>query len=134
MLNKSLGKVNVYVGTDGKLHFVNASGADSVLNFSSGSKKLTLVKTGKHSMSGVTYTWDSSKPPSVIYILAFYAGNISWSPDSPDEFSYSGAGFENKYPIGTNTAVKVTKTTSNSITFACTDVDFEKYDYCIYIL
>ena len=35
LLNKSLSKVNVYVGTDGKLHFVNASGADSVLNFSS---------------------------------------------------------------------------------------------------
>ncbi len=29
-------KVKTYVGTDGKLHFVNSAGADSVLNFSSG--------------------------------------------------------------------------------------------------
>lgn len=30
-----MGRVNVYVGGDSKLHFVNKDGADSVLNFSS---------------------------------------------------------------------------------------------------
>ena len=35
-LNTGLSKVRVYVGSDGKLHFVNASGADTVLPFSKG--------------------------------------------------------------------------------------------------
>ena len=35
--------MNTYVGTDGKLHFVNSAGADSVLNFSSGSTSGTLT-------------------------------------------------------------------------------------------
>lgn len=34
-LNGNLNKINVYVGGDGKLHFVNSGGADSALNFSS---------------------------------------------------------------------------------------------------
>ncbi len=29
-------KVKTYVGTDGKLHFVNSAGADTALNFSKG--------------------------------------------------------------------------------------------------
>ena len=29
-------KINTYVGTDGKIHFTNSAGADSVLNFSKG--------------------------------------------------------------------------------------------------
>ena len=35
-LNGSLSKVRTYVGSDGKLHFVNANGADTVLPFSAG--------------------------------------------------------------------------------------------------
>ena len=34
ILNDSLGQVKTYVGSDGKLHFVDASGADTVLPFS----------------------------------------------------------------------------------------------------
>lgn len=33
-LSRDLGRVNVYVGSDGKLHFVNSGGADSALPFS----------------------------------------------------------------------------------------------------
>lgn len=35
-INSDLSKVKVYVGNDGKLHFVNSGGADTALNFSSG--------------------------------------------------------------------------------------------------
>lgn len=35
-LNSDLSKVNVYVGSDNKLHFVNGSGADSAIPFSTG--------------------------------------------------------------------------------------------------
>lgn len=36
-LNTNMNKVETYVGSDGKLHFVNASGVDTALNFSRGS-------------------------------------------------------------------------------------------------
>ncbi len=42
-VNNSLSKVKTYVGSDGKLHFVDASGADAVLNFSSGKEILFCV-------------------------------------------------------------------------------------------
>lgn len=42
-LNESLGNVRTYVGSDGKLHFVDASGADSVLPFSSSIKEIIVL-------------------------------------------------------------------------------------------
>lgn len=36
------GRINVYVGGDGKLHFVNRDGADTALNFSN---EIKVVKT-----------------------------------------------------------------------------------------
>ena len=37
-------KIKTYVGSDGKLHFVNKAGADTVLNFSSGAiKKIEVI-------------------------------------------------------------------------------------------
>lgn len=41
--NTNLARVNTYVGNDGKLHFTNSAGADSVLNFSSGGGALFLA-------------------------------------------------------------------------------------------
>ena len=35
MINSNVSKVKTYVGTDGKLHFVNSVGADTALNFRS---------------------------------------------------------------------------------------------------
>ena len=40
MLNSNAAKIKTYVGSDGKIHFVNSVGADTVLNFSSASKLL----------------------------------------------------------------------------------------------
>ena len=34
-LNSNIGNIKIYVGEDGKIHFTNKDGADSVLNFSS---------------------------------------------------------------------------------------------------
>lgn len=47
-LNSSLTKIDVNVGLDGKLHFVDATGADTALNFSS-------AKVG--SVVSSNYTW-----------------------------------------------------------------------------
>lgn len=45
-LSRDLGRVNVYVGSDGKLHFVNSGGADSVLPFNNKPTYYT-VSTGR---------------------------------------------------------------------------------------
>ena len=36
MINSNASKIKTYVGTDGKLHFVDSAGADTALNFSKG--------------------------------------------------------------------------------------------------
>lgn len=47
VLNGKVSKIKTYVGSDGKLHFVDASGADTALNFS-----LKLRKVGSRSGNG----------------------------------------------------------------------------------
>ena len=42
-VNRSLTNINVNVGEDGKLHFVNSTGADTVIPFSSGYKEVAIV-------------------------------------------------------------------------------------------
>ena len=42
-LNDETNNINIYVGEDGKLHFVDKDGADTVLNFSSGSGKASTI-------------------------------------------------------------------------------------------
>ena len=36
MINSNAAKIKTYVGSDGKLHFIDSAGADTALNFSSG--------------------------------------------------------------------------------------------------
>ena len=48
-LNSEIKTVNIYVGSDGKLHFVNSGGADSVLPFS---PKATITFTTELHGSG----------------------------------------------------------------------------------
>lgn len=58
-LNDKVSKVRTYVGSDGKLHFVDASGADTVLNFSGGKKLKSFVLTGTAKGSGGIYVGNS---------------------------------------------------------------------------
>ena len=59
-LNDDTSKIKTYVGTDGKLHFVNKAGADSVLNFSSGGSDISKAKymygNGTSGQSSIKYT------------------------------------------------------------------------------
>ena len=59
VLNRDLGRVNVYVGSDGKLHFVNSGGADSVLPFNNKPAYYT-VSTGRE-LAVSTYAEESIK-------------------------------------------------------------------------
>ena len=57
--NRDLGRVNVYVGGDGKLHFVNSGGADSVLPFNN-KPTYYVVSTGRE-LAVSTYAESSVK-------------------------------------------------------------------------
>ncbi len=58
-LSRDLGRVNVYVGGDGKLHFVNSGGADSVLPFNN-KPEYYVVSTGRE-LAVSTYSEKSIK-------------------------------------------------------------------------
>ena len=47
-------KIKTYVGSDGKLHFVNKAGADTVLNFS-GAKNLLNIELAVYTMAASAY-------------------------------------------------------------------------------
>ena len=49
MINSNVTKIKTYVGTDGKLHFVDSVGADTVLPFSNGGSTKTYTITGSGS-------------------------------------------------------------------------------------
>ena len=53
-LNKNMGKVKTYVGSDGKLHFTDASGADTALNFSSAKTHTVHLQSKLNVPSGST--------------------------------------------------------------------------------
>ena len=85
-LSSEIKTVNVYVGSDGKLHFVNSGGADSVLPFS---QKATITfKTELHSTGwGITRI---SKPDGYSSVDAYLSrgsgsvyGYTSSDTDSP---------------------------------------------------
>ena len=71
-----MSKVKTYVGSDGKLHFVNSAGADTALNFSSGlsdSKYATLFN-GNGTQIGNWSSTDSTKYTMVSSGKVYLAG------------------------------------------------------------
>lgn len=75
------GKVNLYVGADGKLHFVNSAGADTAIPFSS--TKTLQVRAKAHQSSGVTY-----------FYVRIYAGDtLVFDQGSNDRQPKDSAGY-----------------------------------------
>ena len=67
-ISQSLTNINTYVGEDGKLHFVNSTGADTVIPFNSGYKEVAIVFADYQRVAAcilikpdksVIYGWDS---------------------------------------------------------------------------
>ena len=52
MINSNVSNVNVYVGSDGKIHFKNSAGADTALNFNKGD---TVI----HKSISIGNTWNN---------------------------------------------------------------------------
>lgn len=85
-LNNNLSKVRIYVGSDGKLHFVNSAGADTVLPFSSG--EMIHIPYQAHP-AGKAYSYTFPRTPQAIVILngigagaspdAFVLSDTSWT-------------------------------------------------------
>ena len=86
MLNSNGSKIKTYVGDDGAIHFTDWTGADTVLNFSSGAiSKVVVVCTAY-----CTWSYDSRTCSSQQYtITATKNSNGEWSHTT----SKSGAGY-----------------------------------------
>lgn len=78
-LNKKTDTIKTYVGSDGKLHFVDASGADTVIPFSSGG--VNLLWSRAHAIgdadSGQTINLDLSDYDYVVVAAAMTSGSSS---------------------------------------------------------
>ena len=94
-------KVKTYVGTDGKLHFVNSAGADTALNFNSGGKTY-LYKNGDE-CTGITGGWDKTFSYSgySIYQGTKQSKSLLLPTFSGNESVYRG------YYIGTNNIINL---------------------------
>lgn len=91
VLSRDLGRVNVYVGGDGKLHFVNSGGADSVIPFSTKASSGKLIKqffgigTGQGAEGYVTNTYQISQSDKnstykcyILTISTAYIDMVTW--------------------------------------------------------
>lgn len=79
-LNSSLTKVKTYVGSDGKLHFVDAKGADSVLPFSGSNKYIDSniqVTGGENNTTTNDY---SVVVPSNVKTCTIFSNVFAWAP------------------------------------------------------
>lgn len=98
-LNSNLTNVNIYVGDDGKLHFVDSEGADSVLPFSNKSDlsaeyfdKLTGGTDGGSTTQSKTFTVGKSIEKGIAVVCGgFGTNNISCRVSSLD-LTISGSG------------------------------------------
>ena len=119
-------KIKTYVGDDGKLHFVDRTGADSVLPFSSGGG-LTLLTTGS---GNGTYTYtgnDASTLTASNFIVCKTTMSASKSFTDKISESYSvryTMSFTSKEPTISYNASTGVVTLSNLV-FSCT----VKYSY-----
>lgn len=80
-LSSETARINVYVGSDGKLHFVNKAGADSVLPFNSGKTSYSvhfwMYDDGDGSSSSFVIPTDTSR----IHINSFSSSNVGHTPN-----------------------------------------------------
>ena len=66
-LNSELDRVNVYVGSDGKLHFVNSGGADTALPFrGSGAAYIACVSSGGSYPNNTEYVIDKDTTVKIL--------------------------------------------------------------------
>lgn len=84
------GRINVYVGVDGKLHFVNRDGADTALNFSSGLQYYIGTwedrDANRSTVIPITLSNDILQNKSIQLVFAIKqagsdgASDLSWNP------------------------------------------------------
>ena len=70
-----MSKVKTYVGSDGKLHFVNSAGADSVLNFSSATKRFREAYKYIHNSNNLNGQYTIPSGITQVIVLTNYPTN-----------------------------------------------------------
>ena len=76
MINSNAAKIKTYVGSDGKLHFVDSAGADTALNFSKGTNSIKVCDISDNSTT--TIDIKSLLPSNYSKLTAsnFYSKNL----------------------------------------------------------
>ena len=135
MLNSNAAKIKTYVGSDGKIHFVDSAGADTALNFSSGGvvNSVTGISEG-YTGSSISTTVTNGKIYMIIAGLRWVTdGNVTFSGGTILHNSSRGAlskGMSWWHTIYT-TIIKATSTTLKT-TYSTHDADYNTYS--IYLL
>ena len=112
-------KIKTYVGSDGKLHFVNKAGADTVLNFS-GVPTFTYVVGKVASYSSISFNLEKDKT----YLVTAQSSEVSNEEVYMDLNMNNMTGIEILQTLNksdtffSNSRVKwyIVKTTSNTVT------------------
>ena len=86
LLNSEIKTVNVYVGSDGKLHFTNSGGADTVLPFS---PVKNLYIQNVPNTAGSKYTIKNASKYVLVASFSSTGGYPGDGTDSPDKYSIS---------------------------------------------
>lgn len=111
-LNNNMTGINVYVGSDGKIHFKNSAGADTALNFNPPGATGTFLNTNKA-------TVNCGFRPKAVACINLDTGRRSMSVyyNGTQYYSYSNAGStaENRITI-TNTGFTADFTDSSGWT------------------
>ena len=99
MLNSNASKIKTYVGTDGKIHFVNSAGADTALNFSSGNNttKLLSINISCRVVGGGVFQYGSG-----VVTLSYDSNGNFVELTGSTTFSWNGTGgTSSSYGAGT---------------------------------
>ena len=118
-------KIRTYVGSDGKLHFVNKAGADSVLNFSSdGNSNLECIyHTGTGNIQGHNNRntiGGLTKNPKVLLIGFYYSSTIYLTATIITSLNASlctGRDGDTQFVCSPNGPVKLVSYNDNSISY-----------------
>lgn len=118
-MNIKLGNISTYVGSDGKLHFKNSAGADTVLNFNN-------VKFG-------TYNYNTTANPEIY--LGFKPNNLvicecgkNSSKTQAERWGYIGCVFKdcikNGFPLNGTATPNITFSNTGSPAYTITETGF----------
>ena len=120
-INIQTGRINVYVGRDEKLHFVNSADADSALHFSSEKKVFDLETSTSFDISSLCVS--SRINPTSLTARSFLCEPETYSMNAP----INGVDASDSGHVYTVASVSLQKSYTNPILNACYKTNSSRY-------